>query len=318
VTEPKPIIPILLFAYSYLAVRLYDWQQKILETFATGNPTAVAAANFTGKTSTVFPVAALWTLYNFPRARVMYLSATGAQVEKQFFAALIRFRHLPAFAGWTWLSTEVRTKDGGFLFGRSTDTGAHIEGLRDQHLSPAALLIDEAKTVGDDILDTFERCTTSFRLFMSSTGSASGGFFQICTSKAHLWRTFRVTSDMCAHVDRVLIAADRENLKDNVYRIKHAAEWLWDAGDSMISLEHVRAVIDKPPAIIAGKTSAFCDFAGAGDESVLALCEGNDTRIVDAWRHRDTMHSVGKFLNWFHKLRLQGWQMAAMTVMGIS
>ena len=97
---------------------------------------------------------------------------------------------------------------------------------------------------------------------------------------------------MCPHVDPAEIAADRENLKDNVYRIKHAAEWLYDAGDSMISLEHVRALIDKPPSIMHGKVSAFCDFAGAGDESVLALCEGNYARIVDAWRHRDTMHCV--------------------------
>jgi phage terminase large subunit len=109
-------------------------------------------------------------------------------------------------------------------------------------------------------------------------------------------------------VDPALIAADRENLKDSVFAIKHDARFLYDAGDSMISLEHVRAVIDKPPSIVHGKTSAFCDFAGAGDESVLAICEGNCTRVVDAWRHRDTMHSVGKFLNWFRKLRLQGWQ----------
>jgi hypothetical protein len=29
---------------------------------------------------------------------------------------------------------------------------------------------------------------------------------------------------------------------------------------------------------------------------------------IDAWRHRDTMHSVGKFLNCFRKLGLRGWQ----------
>jgi phage terminase large subunit len=307
-TDLKPRIPILLFTRSYLGIQLYPWQAKILETYATGNHTAVAAANFTGKTSTVFPAAALWTLYNFPTSRVMYLSATGAQVQLQFFAALARFRVLPAFAGWTWLSAEVRTPDGGFLFGRSTDTGAHIEGLHDQHLSPASLLIDEAKTVGDDILDTLERCHTSFRLFMSSTGNASGGFFQIMTARSHLWRTFWIRSDMCPHVDPALIAADRENLKDSVFAIKHDARFLYDAGDSMISLEHVRAVIDKPPAIVYSKTSAFCDFAGAGDESVLALCQGNDTRIIDHWRHRDTMHSVGKFLNWFRKLGLQSFQ----------
>ena len=120
---PKPRIPILAFAYSYLGLRLYPWQQKILETYATGNYTAVAAANYTGKTSTIFPAAALWTLYNFPTSRVMYLSATGAQVQLQFFAALARFRILPAFSNWTWLSSEVRTPAGGFLFGRSTDAG---------------------------------------------------------------------------------------------------------------------------------------------------------------------------------------------------
>src|SRR6516162_8473260 len=44
-----------------------------------------------------------------------------------------------------------------------------------------------------------------------------------------------------------------------------------------------------------------------GDESVLALCDGNRATIVDAWRSRDTMHSVGKFLSHFRRLRLQGY-----------
>ncbi len=33
------------------------------------------------------------------------------------------------------------------------------------------------------VLDTFSRCTTRFRLFMSSTGNASDGFYQIMTAK---------------------------------------------------------------------------------------------------------------------------------------
>jgi hypothetical protein len=57
---------------------------------------------------------------------------------------------------------------------------------------------------------------------MSSTGRAAGGFYQICTAKAHLWRTFRVTSSMCPHVDPATIEADRLQLKENVFRIKHA------------------------------------------------------------------------------------------------
>jgi hypothetical protein len=97
----EPSIPILFFADEVLRVQPYDWQCRILLNYEAGHPTAVAAANFTGKTSTVFPICALWTLANFPTARVMYLSATGSQVEKQFFAALNRFRDLPAFASWS-------------------------------------------------------------------------------------------------------------------------------------------------------------------------------------------------------------------------
>src|SRR5260370_41571937 len=101
-------IPILLFAHSVIGIQPYDWQCKILLNYEAGFPTAAACANFTGKTSAVFPIAALWTLYSFPRARLMYLSATSAQVKNQFFASLSRFRHRPAFTGWTWLETEVR------------------------------------------------------------------------------------------------------------------------------------------------------------------------------------------------------------------
>jgi hypothetical protein len=238
----------------------------------------------------------------------MYISATGHQVKNQFFSSLNRFNHRPAFAGWTWLETELRTPAGGFMFGRATDTGGNIEGLHDQPDSPAGLLADECKSIRPEVLDALSRCHTTFRLFMSSTGPAFGGFYEICTAKAHLWKTFRVPSSMCPHVDPATVETDRENLKDSVFRIKHGAEWLYDAGDSMISLESCRALIDNPPPYTAGQITAFCDFAGPGDESVLALCDGNRAEIVDAWRSKDTMHSVGKFLTLFRKLNLQSYQ----------
>lgn len=210
----KPKIPILLFAESILGIRPHDWQCHILLNYEAGIQTAAACANFTGKTSTVFPIAALWTLYSFPRARLMYLSATSVQVKNQFFASLDRFRSRPALAGWTWLETEVRNPHGGFLFGRATDTSGNIEGLHDQPGSPAGLLVDEAKSIQDEVLDALDRCHTSYRLFMSSTGAAFGGFYQICTAKSHLWKVFSIPSPLCPHVDPAVIEADRENLKE--------------------------------------------------------------------------------------------------------
>ena len=125
--------------------------------YEAGRQTAAACANFTGKTSTVFPIAALWTLYNFPRARVMYLSATDAQVRRQFFSSLERFRSRPAFNGWEFQESMLRTPQGGFLFGRSPGESGNVEGLHDQPGSPAAILCDEAKSIRDEIVDTFDR-----------------------------------------------------------------------------------------------------------------------------------------------------------------
>jgi len=110
---------------------LYDWQCRILLRYEAGEPIAAACADYTGKTSVIFPICALWTLYNFPRARLMYTSATYDQVVNQFFAGLKRFVDHRYFAGWQWLESEVRTTSGGFLFGRASDVGGHVEGIHD-------------------------------------------------------------------------------------------------------------------------------------------------------------------------------------------
>jgi len=93
----KPPIPILIFADSVLGIQPYDWQCEILLNYEARHPTAAACANFTGKTSVVFPGAALWTLYNFPRARVMYLSATGAPGSQPVLRQHRTFPHSTSF-----------------------------------------------------------------------------------------------------------------------------------------------------------------------------------------------------------------------------
>ena len=140
-----------------------------------------------------------------PTARLMYMSATWLQVTNQFFASLTRFQGHRLFSGWQWLESEIKTPAGGFCFGRSSDVAGFVEGIHDQHGSPAGLLIDEAKSIRHDILDTLERCHTTFRLFMSSTGQAAGGFYRIMTAKAHLWKIFRVPSSDCPHVSKAEI-----------------------------------------------------------------------------------------------------------------
>jgi hypothetical protein len=148
------LVSILDFAYRIGFTNLYDWQSRILLRYEAGESVAAACANYTGKTSIVFVICGLWTLYCFPRSRLMYMSATHDQVVNQYFSVFSRFSDHRCFAGWQWLENEVRNSSGGFLFGRASEVGGNIEGIHDQVGSPAGLLIDEAKTIRDDVLNT--------------------------------------------------------------------------------------------------------------------------------------------------------------------
>jgi len=57
--------------------------------------------------------------------------------------------------------------------------------------------------------------------------------------------------------------------------------------------------------------AAFCDFAAGGDENVLAVRRGNKVGIVAAWRERDTMKAVGRFIQLFREQKLSGQDIAA-------
>ena len=96
------------------------------------------------------------------------------------------------------------------------------------------------------------------------------------------------------HVSKAEIEADRENLKDSVFRIKHRAEWLTDAGDSMTSLEHVRALIESPPEHLPGRPVAFCGFAGPSDETVSTIGTAIEPRSSTPGAQADTMHWSAK------------------------
>ena len=92
---------------------------RILLRYEAGEPTAAACANYSGKTSVLFPTATLWTLYNFPKARLMYMSATWLQAPTCFSTSICDFDGASldsASPGVTSLSISLS----GGLYGQST------------------------------------------------------------------------------------------------------------------------------------------------------------------------------------------------------
>lgn len=194
--------------------------------------------------------------------------------------------------------------------GSSPDSSGNTEGYHSRPDSPVAILADEAKSVAEEIFEALSRCTATFRLYASSSGPAFGFFYSLFTSRSAYWRTYRIRSTDCSHISQSSIDADREadGEHSSTFRIKHLSEFLYDSGESVINLEHVRNLLADPPAFVPGPVGAFADFSAGGDESVFSICRGNSAEIVDAWRHKDTMSNVGRFIVNFQKHNIRGFE----------
>lgn len=312
------------FAWFQLGEKsLYDWQIECLEAIGlqgeglaksvsvcstgksakacTGLPVAIAAANGSGKTAKVVAAAILWFLSRFPRGQVVVTSGSFRQVEKQLWPALRV--HQKKFPAWTFLQTELKTPEGGFALGFSTDDPGRAEGWHPKigsETDPVMIIVDEAKTVPDGVFEAFDRCTRVFQLWVSSPGKPWGQFYEAFHSLKKFFWTRKVRSDECPHIDPAKRARDLEKYGPDhpLYRSMHEAEFTEDAERLVLAPDRLaKALEGQPQPEEDGEVVAFLDFAAGRDENVLAVRRGNTVRIIKAWVEKDTMQAAREFVD---------------------
>lgn len=294
------------FAWFQLGMKsIYDWQIEVLEAIGLqeygGPPVAVAAANGSGKTSNIVAPAICWFMSKFPRGQVVVTSGSFRQVEKQLWPALRVFQR--KFPGWTFLQTELKTPEGGFSLGFSTDDAGRAEGWHpkiNNATDPVFIIVDEAKTVPDAVFEAFDRCTRLYQLWVSSPGKPWGQFFEAFHAHRKYFWTRKVTSMECPHIDPAKRARDLEKYGPDhpLYRSMHDAEFTEDAERLVLAPDRLTKALDgQPEANTNGEVVAFCDFAAGRDENVLAIRRGNVARIHKAWVEKDTMQAAREFVH---------------------
>lgn len=294
----------LYFAVSRLHKMPYRWQAECLEAVGIqeddGPPVSVVAANGSGKTSDLVAPLVLWFLDRYPRGQVVVTSGSFRQVEKQLWPSMRKYQ--ANFPEWQFLQTEIKTPQGGFALGFSTDQPGRAEGWHPkvgQETDPVFIIVDEAKTVPNKIFEAFDRCTRVFQLWVSSPGAAAGEFYESFHANRKFFWTRHVTSMECPHIDPAKRERDREKHGENsaLYRSMHLAEFTEDEERLVITASALREAVEhQPEPNRTGERVAFFDFAAGRDENVFYERSGNVVELVDAWVESDTVQAVRKFI----------------------
>ena len=306
----KVVISPAAFARLRLGMSPYGWQDEVMADVASGVPTTVRTPNGSGKTSVIVTTLALWCLEEFPRSTVVLTSATFRAVKDQIFASLQT--HEGKFRDWKWNDSTIETPEGGQIIGFATDRGGRFEGFHAYPGRPLLIVLDEAKSLADEIFVAADRCQPTMLLYISSPGGVVGRFKESFGSPR--FRKHAIGLAQCPHISREFIEAMKEQYGEDsaIYRSMMMGEFAsgekdghvvpWLAWDMSAQSEIVRR---------SGRRIVFCDFAnGGGDENVIARRDGNVVVIEDAWAHEaDAGRNTMRLFRTLKRLQDDGYEL---------
>ena len=302
------------FAANVLGINLYDWQRRVLRDLEQRDcRVALRAANGSGKTSTVIASILIWHALVFPRSIAVTTAGVFRQVESQLWPSLRN--HIAKLGGaWEVTSGEIRylhaNGNTSRIIGYSATDPGRAEGwhAEDHEYHPLLMVVDEAKTVADPLFEAISRCQPTRLLIASSPGGSSGAFYRAFTKEAAMWQKHAVTAFDCPHITQTQIdeVIQRYGEKHPLTRSMIYGEFVDIGSESLIiNLNQLQNCLTSPPDFKPGTRVAGVDFAAGGDCNVLCIKDGNKVLPMIAWRERDTMSAVGRFIVEFKKAGLE-------------
>ena len=299
------------FAKLVLGVDMYDgmygqpdWQARVYTWFE--NPLeivrgAVVAPNGSGRTSKIIAPLALSLAALSRKATIVIMLPDGTQLDEQTWNNIEAYQEkLPS---WTWNYRRIESPSGSRIIGRAVDEAKRAEGFHpgEPIEGPLYIFFDEAKSGLPEVFKGIDKCQYTGLLLVSSPGEELGEFYNAFNDNAHLYRRIMVGLADCPHITAERIAY----LKD---KYKHDPEYLaatlygrfmkQEGAERYVLSVNDRDLCLNPPPVFnpLGGTVAFCDFAGGGDENVLAIRRGNRIVIPAAWRDKNEMSACSRFV----------------------
>ncbi len=302
-------------------VLLYEWQVELLENFATIKPSmlkphkfCLCAANGSGKDAFIVAPFVVWFALSKVQSRTIITSSSGTQLTSQtetyirtlcenvnlYFGEEI-FRIRQRYIKCRLSGSEIR------LF--ATDEAGKAEGYHP--ITPGsemAIVVNEGKSVADEIHQALRRCTGyNYWIEVSTPGEPLGFFHSAFTNWKH---TKRVTSYDCPrHLSLEDIEEDKRELGEHsaFFRSKHLALFTSLGGEVIIPAELVEQLFSNPPKYsLVGNWDirVGIDLAAGGDENVLCFVKGNKV-IKEVWfRETDTTATADRLERELNEMKI--------------
>ena len=286
-------------------VTLHPWQIAVSDQIAEETPKATSlkpyklalcAANGSGKDAFVVAPFVLWFALCHKHALCIVTSSSGNQLTAQtenyikglaeavngFFGTQV-FRIRQRYIKCLLSGSEIR------LF--ATDEAGKAEGYHP--LEPGAkfaIVVNEAKSVSEEIFDALRRCTGyTHWLNVSTPGEPKGSFYR---SFCNWPNARRVTSYDCSHLSPEDREEDKRDFGEHsaLFRSKHLALFTTISSEVVIPRESVNYLLEHPPkpAYANWEKRVGIDLAAGGDENCVTITHGNVVVSENAFREADT------------------------------
>jgi len=301
-------------------IKLHDWQMETLiflaqpYSFENRLKFLLTAANGSGKDAYILAAFAVWQLVTKVRSRFIGTSKSAHQLNTQTNPYIknmcARLGGKLKKEGWHPQPFIYRSKPfqiicnftGAEILNFVTDEAENIEGYHPPQDCPGAdltIALNEAKGIPDEYFEGFSRCTYNRWIEVTSPGRMSGKNWEHYSRstkypnphKKGEFYSRKVTSYDCPHKSAKSIeedAIDFGGRESELFRSKHLAEYTSIGENIIITLEIIDKWITYPPPFDGRhEWRGGLDLSLGGDETVLAVREGNATRSIDGVRIKD-------------------------------
>jgi hypothetical protein len=306
------------FGETILGKKFYPKQKELLDACKLGGYIVGRFNNGGGKTREVLATIILYALAML-KARVFSTSGSFRQIKDQLNPALHAYR--TRFPAYEFLENRINTTDPNcFYHGFATNEAGRFEGQHGSKEHPLVLLGDEMKTVKDPVFGAIDRCRMPRQhcliVLVSSAGYAGGEFHALNTSKRNTLTHPPVVqkSSDCPHITPEEIAADRAKWGEGhpLVLSMHDAEFMGFVQGAIVQVQALDMLLAEPPPFRPGAKHAYADPAwsesASGDESTLALANGNKITLEMAFREKGIHATAARYAQKFGQLGLNPWE----------